>query len=252
MPAEAPSSRYIRFRGQVTGPFESDVLSIMTARGQITRFHEVSIDGQSWRPAGKDESLSLFRPEPKTPGAKPNEAALELVEEVGDPRVVSIPPARQPPALPKQVESESNLPVITGDKVNAKARRVAGVTKKTVACPICGEQIQASAVKCRHCGEWLGEGSAIDDATQESISPLPPRSYLNSAVLTLILYGVGFGIVGLIANIVYLSSANTYEHKTGQAPEGKGCLVALIWVFAIIPLIVGLVLLVIYLVISKH
>ena len=35
---------------------------------------------------------------------------------------------------------------------------------------------------------------------RSSASGTPARSYLNSAVLTLLLYVIGFGIVGLIVN----------------------------------------------------
>jgi hypothetical protein len=49
---------------------------------------------------------------------------------------------------------------------------------------------------------------------------------------------VGFWIIGLIANIVFLSQARADERMFGAAPPGKGCLTALLWVFAWIPLIV--------------
>ena len=29
------------------------------------------------------------------------------------------------------------------------------MSQATIACPFCSEQIQASAKKCKHCGEWL-------------------------------------------------------------------------------------------------
>lgn len=49
---------YIRVRGRVQGPFETDQLHSMAKRGQFSRLHEVSNDGNTWRPAS--ESPNLF------------------------------------------------------------------------------------------------------------------------------------------------------------------------------------------------
>ena len=64
------------------------------------------------------------------------------------------------------------------------------------------------------------------------------RDFTTPAIVTLVLYFVGFGLVGLIANVVYLNQAKRVEADTGEAPEGKGCLVALLWWFSWIPLVV--------------
>jgi hypothetical protein len=66
------------------------------------------------------------------------------------------------------------------------------------------------------------------------------RSYVTPAVICLVLYFV-LWLPGLIANFVYLVSARQTQHITGHAPEGKGCLTALIWVFFWMPLIVAVV-----------
>lgn len=77
------------------------------------------------------------------------------------------------------------------------------------------------------------------------------RSYTTPAVITLVLYFV-LWIPGLIANLVYWNSARQAEMLTGQAPEGKGCLTALLWVFIIIPLI-GIALFVVFgLLVTAH
>lgn len=39
---------YLRIRGVVTGPFDLGQLQSMRRLGQLARFHEVSLDGQSW------------------------------------------------------------------------------------------------------------------------------------------------------------------------------------------------------------
>ena len=111
-------------------------------------------------------------------------------------------------------------------------------------CPACGEQILVTAKKCKHCGEWLVKHASVVSRPQtyRVSDAAPPRSYVTPAIVTLILYWIGFGIVGIIANFVYLSSANREWSRTGHAPEGRGCLVALLWCFVWIPLILcGLV-----------
>lgn len=60
------------------------------------------------------------------------------------------------------------------------------------------------------------------------------RSYTTPAIITLVLYFV-FWLPGLIANIVYWNDARKTEQLIGRAPEGKGCLTALLVVFIILP-----------------
>ena len=42
------TSLYMRVRGRVLGPFESEKLQSMVRRGQLSRLHELSTDGISW------------------------------------------------------------------------------------------------------------------------------------------------------------------------------------------------------------
>lgn len=70
------------------------------------------------------------------------------------------------------------------------------------------------------------------------------RSFTTPAVITLVLYFV-LWIPGLIANIFYLIEANKVERLTGETPEGKGCLLAMLVFGALCILIICVVWLVI-------
>ncbi|TVR71581.1 MAG: hypothetical protein EA415_11115 [Sphaerobacteraceae bacterium] len=56
------------------------------------------------------------------------------------------------------------------------------------------------------------------------------RDYTTPAVITLILYFVCW-LPGIIANVIYYLQAQKDEAMIGRAPQGKGCLLALLLVF---------------------
>jgi len=45
----------------------------------------------------------------------------------------------------------------------------------TKRCPYCGEKIKPAAVKCRHCGEWLAEKSAVRPSANP-VAEVPPAA----------------------------------------------------------------------------
>lgn len=57
----------------------------------------------------------------------------------------------------------------------------------------------------------------------------PEKSYLGEAFITLLLYYLGFGLIGLIANILFLNNARRDE-RTGVVTRNVGCLQVLLWV----------------------
>jgi hypothetical protein len=68
------------------------------------------------------------------------------------------------------------------------------------------------------------------------------KNYTFHAFVALFLYSF-LWVPGLILNIIWLNQANREQNETGNPPQGKGCRVWLIWVFAIIPVvIIGLLL----------
>ena len=61
------------------------------------------------------------------------------------------------------------------------------------------------------------------------------RSFYGPAILTLVLYWFTFWIGGVIANIIYLNSANNTQKLSGVSPEGKGCLWVLLITHVFLP-----------------
>lgn len=63
------------------------------------------------------------------------------------------------------------------------------------------------------------------------------KSFVGVAFLTLLLYYFGFYVIGLIANMLFLSSAKQTMRITGRSPSGRGCLLFLLWTHLFIPII---------------
>ncbi len=81
-------------------------------------------------------------------------------------------------------------PVAAAQTGQAGAR--APVTGDTKSCPQCGEAIQASAVKCRHCGEWL---DAARRAAVKGAEALLPKFQKG-------MKGLGWGLI--VFGVLYL------------------------------------------------
>jgi hypothetical protein len=67
------------------------------------------------------------------------------------------------------------------------------------------------------------------------------KSYVGQAVLTFFLYYLGFWIVGLIVNILFLNEARDYQRTVGRSPSGVGCLWALIIVHVAVPAVLAMI-----------
>lgn len=63
------------------------------------------------------------------------------------------------------------------------------------------------------------------------------KSYVSMALITLLLYYIGFYVVGLVANLIFISQANESKRISGSEPSGRGCLIFLLWTHLLIPII---------------
>ena len=51
------NSLYVRRQGRISGPYDWRSLQTMVKRGALSRFHEVSADGEQWLPAAEYPQL---------------------------------------------------------------------------------------------------------------------------------------------------------------------------------------------------
>ena len=68
----------------------------------------------------------------------------------------------------------------------------------------------------------------------------PEKDYLGEALITLVLYYIGLGIVGLIVNIVFLGNARR-DQNMGIVTRNVGCLQAILWFHIAVMAIGGII-----------
>ena len=117
-------------------------------------------------------------------------------------------------------------------------------------CPNCGQDLRPEDKFCANCGAPVPlETSPYPyDFSSQQAPPRSPtfdyrvqqqataaeRSFLTEAIVVLVCYLI-FWFPGLIANIVFLREAQQVERATSRSPSGKGCLVALLVIFGLLP-----------------
>lgn len=118
------------------GPLSATELRSLAGLGGVTEESLVSADNRNWIPASRVRGLF-------SSGGGSARAAREEPPPAPPP-----PPPTSPPAPPVE-------PVEPGTYE---------VHQETKACPYCGEQILAVAIKCKHCGERLGPSAEVRSA----------------------------------------------------------------------------------------
>jgi hypothetical protein len=88
-------------------------------------------------------------------------------------------------------------------------------------CPICGQQIQEAAVRCRYCKNWLVPSGAASEANS-GVPPYPSTTTSGLAIASMILgilwvYWIG-SIVALVLGYLALREIRQEPHRV----QGKG------------------------------
>lgn len=97
---------FIRQGGRSRGPFSIEKLHDLARRGRFSRFHEVSLDGQTWRRAG--EVPELFPQADPAKARKPRSAPLGAVD--------SAAPMGSPTAEAPETELDSFEEIAAGEE----------------------------------------------------------------------------------------------------------------------------------------
>ena len=110
---------YVRFAGRVTGPFETERLRTMAARGALTPLHFLSSDGNAWVPASKVRAV--FGDERGDP------QPYSLVD---DDRLRAGEPAHAPPAAaaPAPLSAREAAPPVADPESAPRDRAASGAT----------------------------------------------------------------------------------------------------------------------------
>lgn len=89
----------------------------------------------------------------------------------------------------------------------------------TVPCPYCAEPIQAEAVKCKHCGEWLDE-RALDTDASRTTTVIDTRSK----------QGSGGNVLAALASFFIPGLGQLLQGRLGAA-IGYFLVACVLWVF---------------------
>lgn len=148
------SEWHVDHANKTRGPFSSSQLKQLAKQSKINRDTKVRLgkDGK-WTAAGKVKGL--FESTELTPVSKPS-----------------------PPAV-----KEAAVPVVAGEVFTKQTSLVVA----RMPCPMCGEEIAETAVKCRHCNEFLdGRSQPQQQAPQQVyVAPAPqaPEPSVNVSVV---------------------------------------------------------------------
>lgn len=142
-----PNEWFIRNANQVKGPLSDQQVKQLAALGQITPATHIRLGAGAWTTASSVRGL--FPPPPQPDPAVDDFGFDALIENAS-----------------RDEESRSR---------SSQAAAVSETATKT--CPFCSEEIKATAVKCKHCGEFLSERPVSHSVNRPAaVASSPERS----------------------------------------------------------------------------
>jgi hypothetical protein len=153
-----PNEWFIQKDNQTQGPLSDQQVKKLAELGQITPDTRIRLGAGAWAKASCVKGL--FPSLSPRPEQEADDAGLEDFLDT---------------ALREEEESSRSRPV------------AAAPESATKACPFCAEEIKSSAVKCKHCGEFLSDGTAnhsmrrteaVASPSRRSVAPAGPERTL--------------------------------------------------------------------------
>ena len=143
---------YVKVRDRVHGPFSSKQLKQLAALGKISPDTLVRLgDDGNWLPAAKVKGLFVEMKSPVPAGLS----------------------GRLPPVSESSTQSCTAVSTRSEQLSQPILVPIAAPTSQVrIACRFCGEEILASAIKCKHCNEFL-DGRPRDNQPQAMASGMP-------------------------------------------------------------------------------
>lgn len=184
MTHSAPQAQWwVRQAGRRSGPFALDRLRIMASRGALTRFHQLSSDGEHWVPAG-----AVVPEVEHARGASPQRSVHQVQFDESD-LLASVPTsAFEPPQAPPVWPDASSVPASAALRANATVRAALWVAVVCGALALCAPTDRAPDGSL----QWWARQSAMNVAVHAMAAAvigtwwitaaLSPSSVLGSAL----------------------------------------------------------------------
>ena len=139
-----PNEWFIRNANQVKGPLSDQQVKQLAALGQITPATHIRLGTGAWTTASSVKGL--FPPPP-----------------IPDPAVDDF-------GFDALIENASR-----DEEKGSRSGQAAAVSESaTKTCPFCAEEIKSTAVKCKHCGEFLSERPVSNSVSRPAAVASPP------------------------------------------------------------------------------
>lgn len=194
-------SYYVRWKGQVSGPFSLEQTQDQLKSGKISRYHELSIDQCSWK---RPDSFSELTPPPPPMPVMPAVPPPPVEEEEEDEIACRCPHCKKKVFVAEKLlgtrvkcpKCEQKFMVQDEQKTDEylSDRQMPGQSQfpssmRTMFCRSCAMEISENAAMCPKCGTPTGNLSPFQ--AQASSKP-PPKN--RTAYVLLGLFFCGFGL----------------------------------------------------------